>query len=134
MVDFAKTRTDVMRKWHASTDLFVPLKLAAAFALHEAHREFNALIPQLEYEDALNLAAAALSRLTPIFVDKSVPDAIPVKLSLTSGKFRHAATMYESVDGERFGSLTVPRDAVPNAVSVIARAGLPVTFAVANRH
>jgi len=49
-------------------DYYVPLPVAAAIAFHQAHGSSKAIVSRDDYDDALNLAGAALSRLVTIYV------------------------------------------------------------------
>jgi hypothetical protein len=75
---------------------------------------------------ALNLAAAALSRLLPIYtVDAQSPRLVRAEIDVGSGRFRDGATLYEHSDGTRVMPLFVTRNEVAAAVELVRDAALP---------
>lgn len=129
MVDLWRDCEQVRKLWHSSADTHVPLPLAAALAFHEAHGS-PTVVPLLEYEDGLDLAAAALSRLVPIYaIDEGTRLPVPGHFNLGAGKFRHGATTYELADGTAMTPLVVPRDPLATAVELIRSTGIPFELA-----
>jgi hypothetical protein len=50
---------------------YLPLHVAAAITFHQAYGAKNAVISRSDYDDALNIAAAALSRLMHVYTLRS---------------------------------------------------------------
>jgi len=129
MVDLRKDYEEITEKWRSSDEPHVPLPLAAALTLHEVQDDKELLVPQPEYEGALNLVAAALSRFLPIYViDGRAKDPVPVQLSLAAGRFRDGATRYERNGGQALRSLVVSREDVPAAMEAVKAAHILIDF------
>lgn len=129
MVDLRKDGEQVKEAWRSSGDSHVPLPLAAALAFHEAHGGAHAAVPQPEYEDALDLVAAALSRLVTIYtIDERTKLPVSAQLNLGTGRFRYGATVYEHGNGKAVTSLVVRREQLPAAMEVIKATGIPFQF------
>lgn len=129
MVDLRKDREQVRQAWRASEASHVPLALAAALAFHEAHPGPAGVVPQPDYDDALNLTAAALSRLVAIYaIDERTCRPVAHSLNLAIGKFRDGAAVYEGEHGRRVTSLLVRREHLPSAMALIKSAGIPFHF------
>ncbi len=104
----------------------MPLPLAAALAFHEAYRSADRILPRPEYDDALNLTAAALSRLISIYtIDERTRTPVVARLNLRSGKFRDGAAVYEHRMGNAMTSLLVRREQLLPAVEIIKSTGIP---------
>ena len=129
-VDLRKDGERIRRAWLATDAPHAPLHLAAALAFHEAHGGVDAVVPRLDYDDALNLAAAALSRLLTLYtLDEQTRRPVPVRLSLANGRFRQGAVVYEQRESSRtVTSLVVHREQLPAAIAVIRATGLPLHF------
>lgn len=121
---------EIRRAWLAAEGPHVPLPLAAAWAFHEAHDALPAAMPRLEYEDALDLIAAALSRLVALYtIDERTQEPVPARFNLATGRFRGGATVYERKYGGRtMSSLVVQREQLPAALQVIKATGIPFHF------
>jgi hypothetical protein len=129
MVDLRSDGEQVRQAFCESDAPHVPLPLAAAMAFHEAHPAPAAVVPQLEYDDALNLTAAALSRLVAIYrIDERTRRPVEHSLNLTAGRFRDGAAAYESKNGRRMTSLLVLREHLPTAMALIKATGIPFHF------
>lgn len=129
VVDLRRDCEQVRKIWCSSADSHVPLSLAAALAFHEAHGSVTA-VPEREYEDGLDLAAAALSRLVTIYaLDDSTRQPVPGHFDLGAGKFRHGATVYELADGGTMTPLVVQREHLETAVALIRSTGIPFQLA-----
>jgi hypothetical protein len=129
MVDLRRECEQVRKLWHGSADAHVPLPLAAALAFHEAHGSAT-VVPQVEYEDGLDMAAAALSRLVTIYaIDECTRLPVSAHFDLGTGKFRHGATTYELTDGTTMTPLLVARDHLETAVDLIRATGIPFQLA-----
>src|SRR5690606_33143432 len=95
VVDLRHDCEQVRELWRSRADSHVPLALAAALAFHEARDQHSALMPRAEYEDALNLTAAALSRALTIYaVNRHSGIPVPARFDLGAGRFRCGASAY----------------------------------------
>jgi len=129
MVDLRKDGEHVRQMWRTSDDAHVPLRLAAALAFHEAHGAAEALMSGEDYHNALDLTAAALSRLLMIYtISERTGLPLPARLGMTGGRFRDGATLYQHTDGGAVTSLSVLREDLPAAIRVIKTAGMPFHF------
>jgi hypothetical protein len=110
----------------------VPLPVAAAITFHQVHRNTKAIISRDDYDDALNIAAVALSRLITLFclVDPR-EGRTPVVADLTKQHFARGATELRCHDGQpTVRDLSVKRSDMLSAISLIKRIGLPFSFAI----
>ena len=111
---------------------YVPLPVAAAITFHQAHRSTKATITRRDYEDALNIAAAALSRLIPVYQLKDVQEGrVPVSIDLTRQRFTRGATEMQARGEPVARNLSVRYSELVSAVSLIKRTGLPFLMAEA---
>jgi hypothetical protein len=109
---------------------YLPLPVAAAIAFHQAHGNTKAIVTRRDYDDALNIAAAALSRLVTIYVLRDPREGrTPVSIDLTIMQFARGATKLRSAQ-ETIGELSVARGELLSALSLIKRTGLPFSFAI----
>ena len=102
----------------------MPLSVAAAFTFHQTRRNVaNLLFPE-EYANALDIAAAALSCLIPIYTpnEQGLPVAVPINLA--SDKFRGGATKVQCADGKLFSPLDIVRRDLPPALITIESANI----------
>jgi hypothetical protein len=122
----AERTTALLQSAH---DLYLSLPVAAAIAFHQAHGNTRAIVSRQDYDDALNLAAAALSRLLTIYV-QSDPRVgrVPLPVDLTKSQFTRGATELRS-GPESVRELWVSRSELVSALSLIKRTGLPFVFA-----
>ena len=126
VVDLRHDCEQVRELWRSRADSHVPLALAAALAFHEARDQHSALMPRAEYEDALNLTAAALSRALTIYaVNRHSGIPVPARFDLGAGRFRCGASAYEPSSGNALTSLVVQREDVPRTLALIKSAGIP---------
>jgi hypothetical protein len=111
-------------------DGYVPLAVAAAIVFHQAHGNTRAIVNRRDYDDALNIAAAALSRLIPLYTARD-PEAerVPITVNLVHQRFRRGATELHDDVGSTSRWLSVKRGDLVSATSLIKRAGLGFTFA-----
>jgi hypothetical protein len=129
---------DLDRERQLMDDLFrsiihshVPLAVGAAITFHQVHGNTRAIVNRQDYDDALNIAAAALSRLISIYVVDGSPEGHTVlAVDLTKQHFARGATALRSPDGSTQQDLTVLRGEMLSAISLIKRAGLPFAFAL----
>jgi len=103
---------------------YVDLAIAAASLFHHVYRSPQDALPRRDYEVALNIAAAALSRLLIVYTLEN-PDAERVAISRGQlGRFASGATEMNCQDGRRIERLSVRRSEMLSAISFIGRAGL----------
>jgi hypothetical protein len=126
-IDLRENGEDVRRAWRASEGSHVPLALAAALAFHETYDRGRESMALRDYEDALDLMAAALSRLITVFrIDEHTRLPVPVRLDLGAGRFRNGASMYEQPRGRTaLNPLVVLRAELPAAVDRVKAVGVP---------
>ena len=104
----------------------MPLPLAAALAFHAGQEGANALLPARDYDAALDVAAAALSRLVAVYAIGENPKLPAViHIDLRSGRFRDGGALYERRPGGPITSLVVARAQLSPALEFIRTAGLP---------
>jgi hypothetical protein len=125
-----RSQTDQLLKTFQES--FVPLPVAAATTFHQVHGNTNAIIGREDYDDALNIAAAALSRLVPIYTVLDPRDGrTPLTPDLTQQYFARGATELRSRDAAApLRELSIRRSDMLSAISLIKRTGLPFSFAV----
>jgi hypothetical protein len=112
-----------------ATDLYLPLPVAAAITFHQVHGNTKAIVSRQDYDDALNIAAAALSRLIAIYVLRDPSEGrVALPIDLTRSHFTRGATRLRGAD-ETIGELWVARKELVSALSLIKRTGLPFGFA-----
>jgi hypothetical protein len=110
-------------------DFYLPLSVAAAIAFHQAHGNTKAIVTRQDYDDALNIAAAALSRLITIYILRDPREGrVALAVDLTQSHFARGATQLRSAK-ETIGELWVARRELVSALSLIKRTGLPFSFA-----
>ena len=119
-------------EWRIGQESFVALPVAAALAFHQAQgRSSKAIGSREDHDDALNIAASALSRLVTIHVmDQATSARIPLKLDVGKGKFMRGATEFHGSDGVVLVGMTVRRADLASALSLIGRVGIPFALAV----
>ena len=121
----AERTTALLQSGH---DHYVPLAVAAAIAFHQAHGSTKAIVSRDDYDDALNLAGAALSRLLTIYVLRDARQGrVPLAIDLTRSRFARGATELR-VGLETLCELSVSRHDLLAALALIKRAGLPLMF------
>jgi hypothetical protein len=116
--------------WRGCQVPYMPLAVAAAAAFHQAHGSTRAIVSRDDYEDALNIAAAALSRLLTIYRLRDAREGrVPVKIDLATQRFARGATRLRGPQGEGIGELSVETAAFVRALALVRGAGLPFCFA-----
>ena len=121
----AERATALLQSAH---DYYVPLPVAAAIAFHQAHGSSKAIVSRDDYDDALNLAGAALSRLVTIYVLHDARQGrVPLTIDLTSSRFARGATELH-LAAASVSELSVSRHDLLAALALIKRAGLPLMF------
>lgn len=112
----------------------VTLPLAAAVTLHQMHGPSKAIVTRAEYDDALNIAASALSRLVEILTCPSGSvEARVLTVDLTRQRFSQGASQLRGIDGNSVDRLFVWRGELLAAIPVVRRARPPYSFAIAPR-
>jgi hypothetical protein len=119
-------------EWRIHQESFVALSVAAAMAFHEAQgRSTAAILSRDEHDDALNIAASALSRLVGIYVmDEATRARVVMKLDVVSGRFLRGATEFRRSDGSIVSEMSVRRGELTSALSLIRRVGIPFGLAI----
>lgn len=82
-------------------------------------------------EDALNIAASALSRLLPVYViDEATHAPVATKVDVANGRFLHGAREFRRSNGALVTSMSVKRDELAAALPLIRRVGIPFDLAI----
>lgn len=131
MVDLRADGARVAHLWNASQDARVALAVAAAYTFHQARRKGEELLSIHEYACALDIAAAALACLLPIYTLDARGQHVPLRIDLARQKFRGGAAEVRCADGGILAPLTVVRGDVPPALTKIERSRIEF---VAPRH
>jgi hypothetical protein len=119
---------EILKRWGAR---HVPLPVAAAMTFHQAHRNTKAIITREDYDDALNMAAAALSRLVPVYrIDDPAQEHAAVAVDLTRHRFARGATELRGGNQAPLRDLSVRQGDLQSALSLIRRAGITFTLAL----
>jgi hypothetical protein len=110
-------------------DAHYPLPVAAAITFHQVHRNATAIVSRRDYDAALSIAAAALSRLVSIYTLRDPREGrVVVAVDLATARFALGATQLRG-SKETIGELWVARGEMVSALSLIRRTGLPLSFA-----
>ena len=127
-LDLELERARIERLWPRSCDADVPMPLAAATVFHRVHGRRTGLVRRSDYETALNIAAATLSWLVPVYtVDLVTGKHVPVAVNLIAQRFAGGAMQLRSLEGEKTTEpLFVRRPELLFALPLIERAGLPL--------
>ena len=111
------------------TDAYYPLPAAAAITFHQVHRNATAIVGRRDYDAALSIAAAALSRLISIYTLRDPREGrVAVAVDLAIARFALGASQLRGPK-ETIGELWVSRGEMLSALSLIKRTGLPFSFA-----
>jgi hypothetical protein len=128
-LDVERARIDEFSRTIGGT--YVPLAVAAALTFHQAQGGTKAIVTRQDYEDALSIAAAALSRLVRIYTLKDPREGrVAVSVDLLKQRFVRGATELRSRDGSAVRELSIQRTDLESAIALIKRAGLPFSFAL----
>ena len=131
-VDLGSERDRIEDMWRGMSHTYVPLAVAAAMTFHQVQGNTRAIISRQDYDDALNLAAAALSRLVTVYTMAGTPgERRPLSVDLIKQHFVRGATELRATDGSRVLDLSVLRGEILSAISLVKRAGLPFSLALA---
>ena len=119
--------------WQRVDDVYFPLAVAAGIAFHQAYPSATTCVSRQDYEGALDIAAAALSRLIPVYAMRTPPGGrATLVVDLARARFARGATELRG-RWETVGELSVARSDLVSAVSRIKRIGLPFSFSGPNR-
>ena len=127
--ELARTE-ELSRRTRGIADAHLPLAVAAALAFHQVHGNTKAIVTRQDYDDALNIAASALSRLVPVYTLRDAREGrVVIAVDLTQQRFARGATQLRSADGT-IGELSLKQADAISAISLIKRAGLPFSLAL----
>jgi hypothetical protein len=123
-------RLAVEATWRATQTVYVPLALAASFALFKlAGREpLDSAARSFERVSALNLVAAALASLITLYALEGGHDPAAVPFNPVSQRFEGGAKALRRSDGILTTDLLVRRADVLAAIPALERARLPFIF------
>lgn len=121
MVDLRRDREEVEQAWTRNQAPWLPLPVAAAFTFHQTRRNVAHLLAPDEYERALDIAAAALSCLIPIYTQDGQGTPVAVRINLAHQKFCGGAARVQCADGAVLAPLSIVRGDVLPAVIAIER-------------
>jgi hypothetical protein len=130
-LDLEAERLAADEYWRTQEAGQIPLAVAAAIAFHQVHGNTRTILTREDYDDALNIAATAISRLIAVYAVKDPRDGrVPLAIDLTKARFTRGATELQWSAGGAMRGLTVVRGDFTSALSLIKRTGLPFSFAV----
>ena len=111
----------------------VPIAVAAATAFHQIHPTTRTIVNRNDYDEALNIAASAISRLVTVYTIGTVTrKRVEIPVDLTTRAFARGATQLRSMDGSGvIEKLFVRRSDLLFAVSALKRAGVAFAFSLA---
>ena len=130
MVDLLKDYHRIDELWRGCQEPYAPLSVAAALTFHETRRCSVRVLFDEDYANALAIAAAAISRIIPIYTVGSGNDRIVVLVDLARQKFREGATRVQCDDGAIIAPLAIMRGELLSAIPSIARVGVEYTSAL----
>ncbi len=127
MVRLEEERARIDELWRRLERPHAPLTVAAAYAYHQVRCASKATVSLGGYQRDLNIAAAALSRLVPVYVAEEGGGQLAVlPIDLCRQRFAEGARALHCRDGRTITGLSVLRaDALP-AIALIRREGLPL--------
>lgn len=134
LVDLQHCSRKALEAWRSSADSYVPLSLAAALAFHAGQECASGLLPERDYELALNLAAAWLSRRVAVYVIGDSKKQLAVLDISPGGRFRDGGSVFQHRPGGCITSLGVTRTELAPLVEFIRRARWPMWNLRKNRH
>ena len=124
MVDLRQDRVRVARLWDTSPASHVPLPVAAAFAFHYTRRSVEEALSEEEYAGALDIAAAALARLVPLYALDGQGEPVAVSVDFAKQRFSGGAAGVLNADGSILAPLAVVSSDVLPALATIERSGI----------
>jgi len=125
VVDLREDCAQVEQAWRGSQERSVQLPVAAAFTFHQTRRNDKRLLSPDDYANALDIAAAALSCLIPIYTpdERGNPVALS-SISLARQRFRGGAARIQCDDGAILAPLAIMRNDLLPAIILIERSGI----------
>lgn len=99
----------------------MPLPAAAALTFHRTCRFGEERLSSIEYAGALDIAAAALSRLVPIYTLDGEGMPVCVAVDLAQQRFHGGAREVLRGDGTVLSPLAISRGDLPRALATIGR-------------
>ncbi len=105
----------------SSKGAFLPLPAAAALTFYRTCRRREDPLSRLEYDGALDIAAAALSRLVPIYTLDAGGTPVAVNVDLARQRFHGGAREVLRADGTVLSPLGMVRSDLPRALATIGR-------------
>lgn len=120
-VDLRKDRDLVAQLWNGCAADRVPLSVAAAVTFHQTCVGEDRLLSWDEYAHALDIAAAALSRLVTIYTTDGEGETVPAAIDLAHQRFRRGASEVLDEDGTVLAPLDVVRGDLPPALEKMQR-------------
>jgi hypothetical protein len=121
VVDLRHDRDLIEETWAGTLTPWLPLCVAAAFTFHQTRRNVANLLTQNEYENALDIAAAALSCVASIYTPDQRGAPVPVPVNLARQKFCGGAARLQCSDGPIIAPLNIVRGDVLSALVAIER-------------
>jgi len=127
MVDIREDCSRIEKLWRTGQEEYAPLSVGAALTFHQTCRDKKDFLSPFDYDAALDIAAAALSCLIPIYAINGQVKVAPVPMDVTNRKFRKGATRFQCDDGAIIEPLAIVRHDLMPALFSIARAGVEYT-------
>lgn len=121
MVDLRKDRTLVAQLWNGCQASRVPLSVAAAVTFHQTCNEADDLLSWNDYAQALDIAAAALSRMVTIYTVDGEGQSVPAAIDLARQRFRGGASEVLRDDGSVLAPLDIVRSELPPVLLQLGR-------------
>lgn len=110
----------------SASENYLELSVAAAMVLYEAGHPRVETESSPDFNEKLNIAAAALARLITIYaVDEISHARMPIAPDRVAGKFIEGAAAFRHHAGYVVRSLGVRRSDLASALSLIRRIGVP---------
>ena len=127
--DLEAERLQTEQSWRSMHDNYVWMALAAATIFHQVRGNARPFVSRNDYDEALNIAASALSRLMPIYRlgVGGLREEIPPP-DLRTERFARGATQIHCGDGSLIEDLYVQRSDAVSAIPFVMRAGLPLAY------
>jgi hypothetical protein len=118
-------RARIEQEMQSAVSAHIPLPVAAAGAIHVVCRNTHDIVARSDYDDALNIAAVAISRLVPVYAlaDPSRRKEV-LWIDITRERFANGATELRRNDGRKITPLSIRRSDMLSALSLIKRTGL----------
>lgn len=126
-LEVERLRTEQL--WRSIVGEHVPMSVAAATTFHQVHGTTNAIVTRKDYDDALNIAAGALSSLVPVYTRDAGGKWVEIAINLVTQRFAIGASQLRSASSV-IDNLSVQRSGMLFALSIVKRAGLPFSFAL----